>query len=124
MTDHDPDVAAILRCHRTEAIPGVGFWKEHRTETLAALDRLVARLQEAERLIGQERATAYSFRDEVRTQYLRAETAEAREAAFRAEVDRQLERHICYTGEGSRIRFWQDIDDALATSEDAPKEGA
>jgi len=38
----------------------------------------------------------------------------AQAEALRAEVDRQLGRHLCYTSDYSRERFWRDVDDALA----------
>jgi hypothetical protein len=44
--------------------------------------------------------------------------AEATLTRYRNEVDRQLGRHLCYTSESSRERFWKAVDAAL----DGPKE--
>jgi hypothetical protein len=35
---------------------------------------------------------------------------------LRAEVDRQLRRHLCYTSDYSRERFWKAVDAALASA--------
>jgi hypothetical protein len=38
---------------------------------------------------------------------------------LREEVDRQLGRHLCYTGEPARRRFWKAVDEALAQAPEA-----
>jgi chromosome segregation ATPase len=84
--------------------------KERRVEAEAELEQVEKERDEWER-----RTRRYGEMLEKREDAL--EAAEAERDRLRAEVDRQLARHLCYTGEWARRSFWKDVDAALASME-------